>query len=236
MNISTAVRHATDHVKTVGVAETARWMLRRIQWRVLERRYRIRTEVIIRMSELGIANPEALDYVATDYSDFNDIMRALDIRPADHVFVDFGAGLGRAVILAATYPFRRVSGVEHSPVLAGRARENIQRSRPRLACQDVEIVTCDAAAYRLPSDVSVFYFNNPFQGQVLDAVLANTRELARRAPRPLLLVCNLPAVCEFEDQIRRHPWLRLKRELPLAEHRHCLIFETRSARSRTPPV
>jgi hypothetical protein len=226
MNISTAVRHATEHVRTVGIAETARWMLRRIQWRVLERRYRIRTEGIIPMSALGLENGEALDYVATDYSDFSRMMRALQVDPAEHAFVDFGAGLGRVVILAATYPFRRVIGVEHSPALAGRARDNVEHSRPRLACQSVDIVVSDAAAFVLPSDASVFFFNNPFQGQVLEAVLANIRELARRAHRPLLLVCNLPAVCQFEAQIRRQAWLRLRRALPLAEERHCLIFET----------
>ena len=53
------------------------------------------------------------DYQAVDASVFPLIMRA--IAPIKHerfVFVDIGAGKGRAAFLAATYPFKRIIGIE----------------------------------------------------------------------------------------------------------------------------
>lgn len=233
MNIRTAVRHTQENLRTVGVVETARWMLRRLRVRLLEWKYGIRTDGVIRMRELGIESDEALEYWATSYSDFPKIMRALNLVPSQHVFVDFGVGLGRVVILAATYPFRRVSGVEHSPELAKQALANIAHSRPRLKCQEIEVVTCDASSYVLPRDASVLFFNNPFQGQVLESVLRNIRNFAAVAHRPLLIACNVPGPrapgSPFESQIREHEWLELKREFPLSGLRRCLIFQTRTA-------
>ena len=40
-------------------------------------------------------------------------------------FIDVGAGMGRAVLLAAELPFRRVVGVELNPTLARIARKNL---------------------------------------------------------------------------------------------------------------
>ena len=41
-------------------------------------------------------------------------------------FLDIGAGKGRAMLLAAEYPFRRVIGVELHPALAAATRENVE--------------------------------------------------------------------------------------------------------------
>src|SRR5262245_31578360 len=227
MDIRTTLRHTAEHFRTGGVTGTTLWIIRRFQWRWLERRYGIRTEAVIPMTELGIDNGESGEYVATDYSDFGRIMRALDLEPSEHVFVDFGAGMGRVMILAATYPFRRVVGIEHSPELAKIAGANIERSRPRLRCQALDIATCDAALYKLPRDSSVLYFYNPFHGAVLEAVLRNIRDLIEAARHPIWIVCNVPPTSPFEDQMRRHEWLDLKSEFPLAELHRCLIFQTR---------
>ena len=48
------------------------------------------------------------------------------IAPIDaYTFVDLGAGMGRAMLLAADYPFRAVVGVELHPTLARIARANL---------------------------------------------------------------------------------------------------------------
>src|SRR5215472_6172731 len=41
------------------------------------------------------------------------------------VFLDVGAGKGRAMLVASEYPFLRVEGVELNPKLAGIARRNL---------------------------------------------------------------------------------------------------------------
>jgi len=235
MDISLALRHAAARLTTEGPGAMLHWIVRRLQWRWLERHYGIRTEGIVPMSELGIDNPDSGEYMPTDYADFGRIMRALKLEPSDHVFVDFGAGMGRVMILAATLPFRRVLGVEHSPALAEIAARNIERSRPRLKCQALKITTGDAARYELPCESLVLFFNNPFHGQALEAVLGNIRRVSETASRAIWLVCNVPATAPFENQLRDQAWLDLKDEFPLAELRRCLIFQTRPASAPRPP-
>jgi hypothetical protein len=180
MNFDTILRHVSEHIRNEGVGGTARWMFRRAQWRLHERRYGINTESVIPMAELGIDNEVAGEYAPTDYTDFAKIMRALALTPQQHVFVDFGAGLGRVVVLAATQPFRRVIGIEHSAELVRSANANIKNARLKLKCAHVEVVHSDATVYRLPEDASVLYFNNSFFGAVLETVLGNIRGLGQR--------------------------------------------------------
>ena len=48
------------------------------------------------------------------------------VAPIDaYTFVDLGAGMGRALLLAAAHPFRAVVGVELHPTLARIARSNL---------------------------------------------------------------------------------------------------------------
>src|SRR5262249_45816970 len=155
----------------------------------------------------------------------------LHLEPAEHVFVDFGAGIGRVVILAATCPFRRVVGVEHSTELARIALQNIERSRRKLKCRNVQITVCDAASYAVPPDASIFSLKHPLQVQVLEARLDSIRAMTVPAEGPILIVCNLPAVSAFEYQILKHALLNLNTEFPLAELRRCLVFETRPSQT-----
>jgi SAM-dependent methyltransferase len=51
--------------------------------------------------------------------------RSRPVAPIDEfTFVDLGAGMGRAMLLASEYPFRSVVGVELNPTLARIARKN----------------------------------------------------------------------------------------------------------------
>src|SRR6185436_10035090 len=73
--------------------------------------------------------------------------------PTDTVFVDFGSGKGRVLLLAAQFPMKRVVGVEFSPQLCQVARQNIEafrRSHPRIA--PIEVVESDAALYSIKDD------------------------------------------------------------------------------------
>src|SRR3954465_2745234 len=179
MSLQTVLAHAQHHLKTEGVSGTARWFLRRAQWRWHERRFGIRTEGIIGRQELGFNTLEFGEYGPTDYTDFAKIMRAFHPDLSSDVFVDFGAGMGRAMILAASYPFKRVRGVELSPRLSEIAKLNIERALPKLKCQDIEITTGDAAEYVLPEDASFLYVNNSFTGLTLEIFLRNIRRSAR---------------------------------------------------------
>lgn len=107
----------------------------------------------------------------------------------DHdVFVDFGSGMGRVVLQAARYPFRKVIGVEVSETLHSIARENIDRNRQRLRCPDTELVHADALDYELPDDVTVAFLYNPFRGEIFATVIERLLQSVERNPRPLRII------------------------------------------------
>lgn len=110
-----------------------------------------------------------------------------------YTFIDLGAGMGRALLLAAAYPFHAVAGVELHPTLARIARRNLAIWRAAGRAAAPTRVHCrDAAEFPLPQGPCVAFLFNPFGAPVLRKVLrAWSRALASRArPLDLLYVNN----------------------------------------------
>lgn len=98
-------------------------------------------------------------------------------------FIDIGAGMGRAVLLASELKFARVVGVEMHPALVRIARRNLAlwRKAGRAACP-AEIVEGDATALAFPAGPAVLFLFNPFGAVVMRKLL---RAVARAyAGRP----------------------------------------------------
>ncbi len=87
-------------------------------------------------------------------------------------FVDLGAGMGRAMLLAAEFPFRAVIGVELHPLLARIARKNLALWRAaERARAPMSLVCGDAAEFKLPPGPCVVFMFNPFGAPVLRRLL-----------------------------------------------------------------
>jgi tRNA A58 N-methylase Trm61 len=114
-----------------------------------------------------------------------------EIGPRD-VFVDFGSGMGRMVLEAARFPFGRVIGVELSAQLHEIALANLRNTRQRLRCDDVTLVCSDVLSYDIPDDVTVVFFNNPFQGPVFTTVITRLVDSLDRNPRQLKVIYYNP--------------------------------------------
>lgn len=99
-------------------------------------------------------------------------------RPAAPVeetsFIDIGAGMGRAMLLASQMPFRRVLGVELNPTLARIARRNlgIWRKTGR-AVAPMQMIQGDAAEFAFPPGPCVAFLFNPFGATVMRRLLNN---------------------------------------------------------------
>lgn len=207
-------------VKTDGAGPTLRFIgarSRSVARSLMEDRRRgISTARVVKDDELGIEDEHCHWYVATDYKTFHDAMRHVDIRAGHDVFVDFGSGKGRIVMLAADYPFRRVFGVEFSPQLHKIAEENLRNARAELRCQDVRLILADATQWTVPPDATVFFFFNPFDGAVLAQVCENIRCSLIAAPRKLTLIYVRPEKF-FEKEIAWQTWLTRTGELRCLE-------------------
>src|SRR5262249_48743503 len=140
-----------------------------------ERYLGIRSEQIISLKDLGLEHSERREHYPTDFNDFRCMKKFMMPETPNETFIDDGAGLGRVLVLAAMLPFKRVVGVEISPLLASRARQNISQCRWKFRCEEIEILILDATTFEVPADATTFYFNNPFSGKILQKVLDNIR-------------------------------------------------------------
>src|SRR5258706_15493691 len=77
-------------------------------------KFGVSTVGLIQSEDLGVENPDAMGYSALEYPHILWALQAIPFPSADVVFVDFGAGKGRALAAAAAPPFQKVSGVEVS--------------------------------------------------------------------------------------------------------------------------
>lgn len=108
----------------------------------------------------------------------------IDLRAFD--FIDFGSGRSFAVMLAARYPFRSVTGVEFARELHEDARANIAwlQAHKTLAVPDINLVHASVLEWPLPARPSVFFLYNPFTGAVMEGFLDRLVASLRTAPRP----------------------------------------------------
>jgi predicted RNA methylase len=152
--------------------------------------------------------------------------RSQPAAPIDEfTFVDVGAGMGRAALLASEYPFRAVVGVELNPALARIARRNaaLWREAGR-ALAPMRMVCRDAAEFKFPAGPCVAFLFNPFGAPVMRRLLgALAMSFAARAGQLDILYANTEQekvlerqagfVRLFQGQVRR------SRADAIADHR-----------------
>ncbi len=218
--------NAIARLREHGFRQTVKYARERANESYHEWRLGIRTMGRLAPQELGIDSPFAFEYYPADYQTIYQSLRMLPIREGLDGFLDLGCGMGRAVAVAATFPFRRVVGVELSPRLAEVARANVQRAQPKLRCADVSIITADAQTYMVPDDINFIFFYNPFQGPVLSAALHNIRASLTASPRGLTIVFKNTQ--HVEPMMEQFPWLIKQREFRASDADHkVMLLEAR---------
>ncbi|MGA3182468.1 MAG: class I SAM-dependent methyltransferase [Verrucomicrobiota bacterium] len=177
------------------------------------------------VAELGLTEPGCHHYIASCYIRFWQMMKLIEIRPGADVFLDIGSGMGRVVVLAARYPFRKVIGVELTEKLHGIAQENVRRTLPRLRCRAIELYRVDARDFRIPPDVTVIYLWSPCSGQVLEQVFSNIRRSVLDSARTVtILYLSLPGVTGLDDIKPRLPWLKERQRVKLGAGSLAVVY------------
>jgi len=107
----------------------------------------------------------------------------------EFTFIDIGSGKGRALLMAADYPFRRILGVELLPELHRVARENIGKFKSDLQrCFTIDCILGDASEFVFPPEPTVLYLFNPLPASGLARMLRNLESSLREHPRPVFVL------------------------------------------------
>ncbi|HTB95487.1 MAG TPA: hypothetical protein VK716_00645 [Terracidiphilus sp.] len=124
----------------------------------------------------------------------------MDEQISDTTFIDLGAGMGRAVLLAAELRFRAVRGVELHPTLARIARDNLRRWRLAGRVQSPVQIQCrDASEVEYPRGPCLVFLFNPFGAAVLRSVLKRAAvAFENRSSELDLIYVNNEQEAEFE--------------------------------------
>lgn len=199
-------------VRTTGLTHTIKLLkknlLHEFRWYLdgaFDRRYGTRTSGIRELQTLGISSENArhgVYYEPTPTKIFLEILGGLGVRYEEFVFCDLGSGMGRTLLLASTFPFKEIVGVEFSETLHRQAVENIRVYRNRAQrCFAVRSMCLDAVHYALPADPVVIFFYNPFAPPVMRKVLANIRQSLADHPRPMQLIYYNPLSAHLIEEL-----------------------------------
>lgn len=167
-------------------------------------RHNVATTTDISDDQLGLTAAEygsSMGYEPTTAYGFGMTLEDLPVDYSQFTFVDYGAGMGRAMLMASDFPFQKIVGVELSQQLVETCRQNLERYRSKWQlCHQFEVHHANATHFVPPLGPLVVYLFNPFTADVLLTVLENLRQSIIESPRPLYLVYANPRCRELIDQ------------------------------------
>lgn len=193
--LSRVLSWTRESVRNRGLGTTLKIALSTIEDSSFDWRHGTETERVVDSDqfEATLANRDhAVRYKATKARPFLALLRHLNL-PEGSTFVDVGSGKGRVLLLAAQQKFRRVVGVEFSPSLCERAKQNIDIfSRRARSLAPIEVIQADITLHEWGGDENVFYLYNPFDAVILARFVENLGRSLAASPRQAWLIYSAP--------------------------------------------
>jgi SAM-dependent methyltransferase len=149
------------------------------------------------------AKSHAIDYFPSSYLVLHEAFSSIGADCRDAVLIDYGCGMGRALMYASILPIKRMIGVELSTSLCATAGANLERLYGKNGRSEPpwSVVNSDARAFAVPDDANLFYLFNPFDAEVLARVLDNIAQSVSEAPRRCTIIYANPLhESEFESR------------------------------------
>jgi SAM-dependent methyltransferase len=192
-----------QRLRQEGAGETLRycrrWLLYKAHYHFSDRRYErleaVPTARFIDGQDLDVGEamkPHLTSYLATPRLLIQMALKAVGEPLTRFAFVDIGSGLGRALLVASEYPFRRVLGYEISPALHRGAIRNIESLQEAgRACAQAVSINGDAVAADWPSGRCVFFMFNSFDRELTEIMFAKIAVRAQRGVSDYLILSNM---------------------------------------------
>lgn len=138
-------------------------------------------------------------------------IEAINISHQDFVFIDFGCGKGRTLMLASRLPFKEIIGVELSAGLSAVANRNLGVFHDDLQkCHKIRSVCMDAIDFQLPEENILLYLFNPFDGHVMEGVVSKMEAFIRRSSKNAYVLYHHPAYQSVWDKSKIFEQVMLK--------------------------
>jgi SAM-dependent methyltransferase len=183
------------HFQEKGAVRTISIMLNRMFDFHFDFKYKTDTRNKVSLNNLAVAgaNKERGSfYQPTMALSFNRLLDTIPLPP-DSVLVDFGCGKGRVLLLAVLRGIKKAVGIEFSPELCRIAESNIKIVEKATGSRlDIEVIEGDATDYEIEDEQNVFFFFNPFDDVILEAVVKNMERSLQRKPREIAIVYYNP--------------------------------------------
>lgn len=183
------VKHRLQYLANYGFWD---WCFDR--WHGLE------TAGFLTLGDLTLKGPhgeDATGYLPVRPRAFLRGLSSLAIDYSKYHFIDLGSGKGRAIFLAARYPFKRLIGVEFAKELYDAAVRNASHLRHRK--DSVEFVWADVLDFNFPHEPCVLYLFHPFRAEMMSALLSNVARSLAEKPRDIIMIYVNP---EHDEVIR----------------------------------
>jgi len=163
-----------------------------------DRVYRVDTRGTVIKNDFGISGGNvdySKSYQAVLPQPFVETMEQFPIDFRKFIFVDFGSGKGRAVLLASEFPFKKIIGVELVPQFHRIAEANCRGYKSTMQhCREIELLCMDATDFSIPLEPLVLHFYNPFGIEVMSKIAAQIVQSLKEHPREIYIVYFSPKV------------------------------------------
>ena len=183
-------------LQRVGIFSTMFLALSRLFDWSFDMRHSLQTSRRHQLSELEGLDESGAErgqmYQPTGVLPFRKICKKVGVIE-DSVFLDFGSGKGRTLVLAAESGAKVSIGVEFSPELCEVAESNLETYKANTSVNcEFELVCADAREYKYRGDETVFYLFYPFDATVMKAVLENLEKELKRNRREAFVIYYYP--------------------------------------------
>ena len=164
-----------------------------------ERKYRLNTSDFEPTEQMNISSRMidlVYSYMPSNYKLLEHVFEEVNRYDHNQTFLDIGCGKGRAMMVAAHYDFKKITGVEINLDYCTSLSEKAIEYQNEFDCS-FEIICNDASEYHIPDDVQTIIFYNPFKETVMRKVVTNILNSATKKGRPLYIIYLNPLYSEL---------------------------------------
>lgn len=183
-----SIRDLRDYLQKHGYSKFLKYYILKLASKLLDfwheltfdTRYKVNTSRIVLADDLGFNNAEIQKHAKQYWpsppyrviASLKTLKRVIKNFNSS-IFIDYGCGAGRAMIIAAEAGFGKVMGIDLSPKLLKLCRCNLKQYSQINNKAKMIALEQDASMYIPPNDANVFFFFFPFSLEVYNKVIQN---------------------------------------------------------------